>query len=79
MDALLELRTLHIGPDSIIVAARISLDDGLGADQAEDLADDIDRGLAEKLPMLPHVFIDPTQTGRAAAPSGDRGRVTRQG
>jgi cation diffusion facilitator family transporter len=62
VDALLELRTMHMGPDSIIVAARVALDDALGAGQAEDLADEIDRRLSEKLPVQPHVFIDPTQT-----------------
>jgi cation diffusion facilitator family transporter len=62
VDALLELRTMHMGPDSLIVAARVALNDDLGADQAEDLADEIDRRLSEKLPLQPHVFIDPTQT-----------------
>jgi cation diffusion facilitator family transporter len=61
--ALLELRTMHIGPDSLIVAARVALSDEIDADQAEDLADEIDRSLSEKLPLEPHVFIDPTQTG----------------
>jgi divalent metal cation (Fe/Co/Zn/Cd) transporter len=60
--ALLELRTMHIGPDSLIVAARVALNDEMGADQAEDLADEIDSRLSEKLPLQPHVFIDPTQT-----------------
>jgi cation diffusion facilitator family transporter len=62
IDALLELRTMHMGPDSIIVAARVALDDTMSAAQAEDLADDIDHRLSEKLPLAPHVFIDPTQT-----------------
>jgi cation diffusion facilitator family transporter len=79
VDALLELRTMHIGPDSIIVAARVALDDALGAGQAEDLADEIDRRLSETLPLQPHVFIDPTQTGQAASRPGDPGQVTRQG
>src|SRR6185437_15082854 len=64
VDELLELRTMHMGPDNIIVAARVALHDDLGADQAEDLADEIDRVLSEKLPMQPNVFIDPTQTRR---------------
>ena len=61
--ALLELRTMHIGPDSLIVAARVALADEMVADQAEDLADEIDSRLSEKLPVQPHVFIDPTQNG----------------
>jgi cation diffusion facilitator family transporter len=70
VDGLLELRTMHIGPDSIIVAARVALNDEITADQTEDLADDIDRRLREKLPVAPHVFIDPTQTAKAAGRAG---------
>ena len=71
VDALLELRTMHMGPDSLIVAARVALGDELDANGAEDLADEVDRRLAEKLPLQPHVFIDPTQTRQAppAAPA----------
>ena len=75
--ALLELRTMHIGPDSLIVAARVALADEMMADQAEDLADEIDSSLSGKLPVQPHVFIDPTQhvgvgsreTGEARRPA----------
>jgi divalent metal cation (Fe/Co/Zn/Cd) transporter len=65
---LLEVLTMHLGPDHLIVAARVALDDEVSADQVEDLADDIDRRLADKLPVVPHVFIDPTQT----SPGPDR-------
>ena len=34
----------------------------MGADQTEDLADEIDSRLSEKLPLQLNVFIDPTQT-----------------
>jgi len=67
--ALLDLRTMHMGPDSLIVAARVALDDEIGADQTEDLADEIDSRLSEKLPLQPYVFIDPTQAGPAPSPS----------
>jgi divalent metal cation (Fe/Co/Zn/Cd) transporter len=62
VDSLLELQTMHMGPDSLIVGARVALKDELGADEAEDLADELDRRLSEKLPLQPHVFIDPTQS-----------------
>jgi cation diffusion facilitator family transporter len=62
VDELLELQTMHMGPDSLIIAARVALNDDMGADQTEDLADEIDRRLAERLPLHSHVFIDPTQT-----------------
>jgi divalent metal cation (Fe/Co/Zn/Cd) transporter len=69
VDALLELLTMHLGPDHLIVAARVALDDDVSADRVEDLADDIDRRLAEKLPVVPHVFIDPTQTSPGRDPA----------
>jgi cation diffusion facilitator family transporter len=65
VDELLELRTMHMGPDNLIVAARVALNDEMGADQAEDLADEIDGRLSEKLPLQLDVFIDPTQTRKA--------------
>jgi cation diffusion facilitator family transporter len=61
VDSLIELLTMHLGPDHLIVGARVALDDEVSADRVEDLADDIDRRLAERLPLTPHVFVDPTQ------------------
>jgi divalent metal cation (Fe/Co/Zn/Cd) transporter len=72
VDALLELRTMHMGPDSLIVAARVALNDEMGADQAEDLADEIDHRLSEKLPLQLNVFIDPTQTRQTPPPEAGR-------
>jgi hypothetical protein len=37
----------------------------MGADETEDLADEIDSRLADKFPLQSHVFIDPTQASRA--------------
>jgi cation diffusion facilitator family transporter len=72
VDALLELLTMHMGPDSLIVAARVALNDELRADQAEDLADEVDRSLSEKLPLHLNVFIDPTQTRETPPPAPAR-------
>jgi cation diffusion facilitator family transporter len=58
---LLDLRTMRLGPDGLIVAARVAFDDGISADEAEDLSDGIDARLAERLPVQAHVFLDPTQ------------------
>jgi cation diffusion facilitator family transporter len=60
IDDLHELLTMHLGPDNLIVAARVSLADALSADDAEDLADRVDRRLSEQVPEVSHVFIDPT-------------------
>ena len=52
---------MQLGPDQVLVAARVAFSDNISADQAEDLADAIDRRIAERIPLIPHVFIDPTQ------------------
>jgi cation diffusion facilitator family transporter len=67
VDRLVELQTMHVGPDSIIVAARVDLSDESRGDQVENLAEDIDRRLAERLPVSAHVFVDPTPGGRRSA------------
>jgi divalent metal cation (Fe/Co/Zn/Cd) transporter len=56
---------MHLGPDRLIVGARVDLSDDVSADQAEALADRIARRLAEKLPVTPHVFVDPTSRNEA--------------
>jgi cation diffusion facilitator family transporter len=60
VDDLRDLLTMHLGPEHLIVAARISLADHLSADDAEDLADRIETRLSERVPEVSQVFIDPT-------------------
>ncbi len=68
VDALVRLRTMHLGPDHLIVAAQVAFDDEISADRAEDVADEIDRRLATRLPLVTHVFLDPTQASPRRQP-----------
>jgi divalent metal cation (Fe/Co/Zn/Cd) transporter len=70
VDALVDLRTMHLGPEHLIVAAEVAFSDDISADRAEDVADDIDRRLSERLSLVPHVFLDPTQTSSGSRPAG---------
>ena len=72
VDELLELLTMYMGPDRLIVAARVAFSDRIGAGAVEDLAEQIDRELSGQLSATPHVFIDPTDTA-----SGSRGAAAR--
>lgn len=56
-----ELLTMQLGPDEVMVAAKINFADELSADEAEDLAGEIDQRLRQRLPVVRHVFLDPTQ------------------
>jgi cation diffusion facilitator family transporter len=69
VDAVVDLRTMHLGPDHLVVAAQVAFDDGISADRAEDAADAVDRRLASRLSVIPHVFLDPTQISSGARPS----------
>jgi cation diffusion facilitator family transporter len=61
IDRVLDLLTMQLGPEDLIVGAKVAFTDDISADHAEDLADDVDRRLRERLPVVRHVFLDPTQ------------------
>ena len=69
---LVDLLTMYLGPEHLIVAARVDFGEDLSADRAEELADEIDQKLADRLPLTPHVFLDPTRRPSAAKPAGQR-------
>ncbi|MBS1861173.1 MAG: cation diffusion facilitator family transporter [Actinobacteria bacterium] len=58
-----ELLTLTLGPNAILVGARIDLADGLDADRVECVSDEIDARLREVVPDVAEVFIDATPPG----------------
>jgi cation diffusion facilitator family transporter len=66
-DRIVELLTMYLGPDQLIVAARVDFGGDLSADQAEEIADDIDSRLADRLNQTLHVFLDPTRRRSSAA------------
>ena len=66
VDGLLELLTMHMGPEHLIVAARVAFSDDIGAGTVEELSERIDRRLSDRLPVTSHVFIDPTDTDRGS-------------
>jgi cation diffusion facilitator family transporter len=63
VEKVVDLRTMYVGPASLLVAARVDLRDQLPADRIEQLSDEIDRELRERIPAVDQVFLDPT--GRA--------------
>jgi cation diffusion facilitator family transporter len=60
VDDVLELMTMAMGPDTLLVAARLDLADGLDSNGVEQLASELDRNIREAVPAAKHVFIDPT-------------------
>jgi divalent metal cation (Fe/Co/Zn/Cd) transporter len=70
IDRVLELLTMVLGPNSLLVAARVDFADGLRDEQVEHASDAIDRRLREVVPDVTEVFLDATTTppaGRSSA------------
>jgi len=64
----IELLTLALGPQALLVAARIDLKDGVTAERVEQVSTQIDCRVREVVPDVTEVFLDATQadvnTGR---------------
>jgi cation diffusion facilitator family transporter len=61
VDAVVELLTMVLGPNALLVAARIDLAPELDADRIEEVATEIDRRMREAVPDVTEVFLDPTR------------------
>ena len=60
IDGVLDLRTMYVGPHSLLVAARVDLADELPGERIEALATEIQRALKRELDDVDQVFLDPT-------------------
>jgi len=67
VDAVLELLTMHLGPNALLVAVRLDLRDDLTAPEVEELSNRIDRELRQVVPDVTQVFLDATPRPRQPA------------
>jgi cation diffusion facilitator family transporter len=64
VDAVVELLTMALGPNSLLVAARIDMAEGLHDSDIEQLSDEIDERLRQVVPDVTEVFLDATTAPR---------------
>lgn len=64
VDRITELLTLQLGPDDILVAARIDFANEVSAADIEAAADEAERRLMARNPAVRYVFLDPTGAAR---------------
>jgi hypothetical protein len=64
-DRRFELLTMVLGPSSILVAARVDLDDFVDGVGAEQVAEDIDAQVRKAVPSVSQFFPDPTSPSKA--------------
>jgi cation diffusion facilitator family transporter len=66
VDVVVELLTMRLGPDDVLVAARVDVDDSVSGRDLEQVADDVDLRIREAYPEVRHVFLDPTTAADGA-------------
>jgi cation diffusion facilitator family transporter len=60
VDQVFELLTMVLGPNALLVAARVDIADGIDADRVEQSISDVDGAIREAVPDVTEVFIDAT-------------------
>jgi cation diffusion facilitator family transporter len=60
VDEVMELLTMVLGPNALLVAARIDVADGVDGEHLERAMSDLDDAVREAVPDVTEVFLDPT-------------------
>jgi cation diffusion facilitator family transporter len=60
VEAVVELLTMRLGPDDVLVAARVDVDDAATGGDLEQVADQVETSIRDRYPEVRHVFLDPT-------------------
>ncbi|NHC46965.1 cation diffusion facilitator family transporter [Motilibacter aurantiacus] len=69
VDRVVELLTMALGPEDVLLAVRVDLRNDLPAGAVEDLSTQVERELVGRWPEVTQVFLDAT---RAVGPTADR-------
>jgi divalent metal cation (Fe/Co/Zn/Cd) transporter len=59
VNSIIHLRTLHTGPDEILVAAKIAVDHDDTAAQVAEAIDGAERRIREAVPEARYIFLEP--------------------
>lgn len=70
VDEVVDLLTMHIGANQLLLAARVDLIDDLGSSEIEEFSLRADREIQRRWPAIVQVFIDPTRHDEAIARPG---------
>jgi cation diffusion facilitator family transporter len=78
IETVVELLTMVLGPNSLLVAARIDFADGLDDDDVERISETIEHRLREVVPDVTEVFLDATTSPRRRANAEPRQSASRR-
>ncbi|HEU4976154.1 MAG TPA: cation diffusion facilitator family transporter [Baekduia sp.] len=66
----LQLLTMALAPDRLLVAARVDLAGGMDSEHVEEFSSDVDHAIRAQVPAVAEVFLDATDRDRFARASG---------
>lgn len=69
VDRVIDLRTMHVGPQELLIALDVLFRDGLDTDGIERSIDEIEQAIRDAVPDARAIFIEP-ETAAAAAGAG---------
>jgi cation diffusion facilitator family transporter len=59
LEELIYARTLHIGPDTLVIGAKVRLRSSLTFDEVVDVINAMERRIRERLPIARYIYIEP--------------------
>lgn len=77
IDRLIHMKTLHLGPEEILVAAKVAVTPGSSAAQIAQAINDVERSIRESEPMVTALYIEPdiyAEDHRATSPTSTTGQ-----
>ena len=75
VNQLVELLTMVLAPNALLVAARIDLEDDLRGDEVEQVASELDEELRRAVPDVTEVFLDATAARRLRRPGSPEAAI----
>jgi cation diffusion facilitator family transporter len=70
---ILELRSQHLGPEELLVAAKVELDADLSLQDVVRAIDDAEQRIRERIPSAVHLYVEPDLAGHGAEPDAEPG------
>lgn len=65
----IELRSQHLGPEELLVAAKVELEAGLNVRQVAECIDGAEARIRERLPSVVHLYVEPDLTEAEPSPA----------
>jgi cation diffusion facilitator family transporter len=77
VNTILDLRTQHLGPDELLVAAKIEFDRSLTNPQLSRAIDEVEASIRSVVPLTIHIYLEPDLFDPERAEEGDHADATR--